>query len=99
MLSEYVVIAPSTPVVKSGSGIHPIALDDMQLSFGVSAGGEAILHAVNRLIEDRGDDAGLSMLLVDFKNSFNLVDRRGNTSYSRAKKCSRVIPLDLCFLP
>nr|GEX07228.1 hypothetical protein [Tanacetum cinerariifolium] len=38
-------------------------------------GGEAILHAVNRLIEDRGDDVGLSMLLVDFKNTFNFVDR------------------------
>ncbi|GKB73936.1 hypothetical protein Tco_0935348 [Tanacetum coccineum] len=45
------------------------------LGVGVSGGGEAILHAVNRLIEDRGDDVGLSMLLVDFKNAFNLVDR------------------------
>ncbi|GKD61502.1 hypothetical protein Tco_1299011, partial [Tanacetum coccineum] len=50
-------------------------LDDLQFGVGVSGGGEAILHAVNRLIEGRGDDVGLSMLLVDFKNSFNLVDR------------------------
>ncbi|GJT18909.1 reverse transcriptase domain-containing protein [Tanacetum coccineum] len=50
-------------------------LDDLQFGVGVSGGGEAILHAVNRLIEDRGDDVGLSMLLVDFKNAFNLVDR------------------------
>nr|GEX39957.1 hypothetical protein [Tanacetum cinerariifolium] len=42
---------------------------------GVSGGGEVILHAVNRLIEDRGDDVGISMLLVDFKNALNLVDR------------------------
>jgi hypothetical protein len=42
---------------------------------GVSGGGEAILHAVNRLVEDRGGDVGLSMLLVDFKNAFNMVDR------------------------
>nr|GEV20514.1 reverse transcriptase domain-containing protein [Tanacetum cinerariifolium] len=49
--------------------------DDIQFSVGVSGGSEAILHAVNRLIEDRGDDVGLSMLLVDFKNAFNLVDR------------------------
>nr|GEX74274.1 putative reverse transcriptase domain-containing protein [Tanacetum cinerariifolium] len=27
------------------------------------------------LVEDRGDDVGLSMLLVDFQNAFNLVDR------------------------
>nr|GEX12120.1 hypothetical protein [Tanacetum cinerariifolium] len=36
---------------------------------------EAILHGVNRLIDDRKNDVGLSMLLVDFKNAFNLVDR------------------------
>ncbi|GKD74403.1 putative reverse transcriptase domain-containing protein [Tanacetum coccineum] len=50
-------------------------LNDMQFGVGVSGGGEAILHVVNRLIEDRGDDVGLSMLLVDFKNAFNLVDK------------------------
>ncbi|GJT85316.1 hypothetical protein Tco_1067033 [Tanacetum coccineum] len=38
-------------------------------------GGEAITQVVNRLIEDCGDDVDLSMLLVDFKNAFNLVDR------------------------
>ncbi|GJT48790.1 putative reverse transcriptase domain-containing protein [Tanacetum coccineum] len=51
-------------------------LDDLQFGVGVLGGGEAILHAVNRLIEDRGDDVGLLMLLVDFKNAFNLVDRK-----------------------
>ncbi|GJZ14242.1 hypothetical protein Tco_0549472 [Tanacetum coccineum] len=46
------------------------------LQFGVrGGGGEAIIHDVNRLVEDRGDDVGLSMLLVDFQNAFNLVDR------------------------
>ncbi|GJV65666.1 putative reverse transcriptase domain-containing protein [Tanacetum coccineum] len=50
-------------------------LDDLQFGVRVSGGGEAILHTVNRLIEDRGDDVGLLMLLVDFKNAFNLVDR------------------------
>ena len=50
-------------------------LDDLQFRVRVSGGGEAILHAVNRLIEDRGGDVGLSMLLVDFKNAFNMVDR------------------------
>ena len=49
--------------------------DGLQFGVGVSSGGEAILHAVNRLIEDRGSDVGLSMLLVDFQNAFNLVDR------------------------
>ncbi|GKB75706.1 reverse transcriptase domain-containing protein [Tanacetum coccineum] len=50
-------------------------LDGLQFGVGVSGGGEAILHVVNRLIKGRGDDVGLSMLLVDFKNAFNLVDR------------------------
>nr|GFA34414.1 hypothetical protein [Tanacetum cinerariifolium] len=39
-------------------------------------GGEAILHAVNRLIVGHRDNAGLSILLVDFINAFNLVDRK-----------------------
>ncbi|GJX10345.1 retrovirus-related pol polyprotein from transposon TNT 1-94 [Tanacetum coccineum] len=50
-------------------------LDGLQFGVGVPGGGEAILHAVNHLVEDRGDDVGLSMLLVDFQNAFNLVDR------------------------
>ncbi|GJZ74740.1 hypothetical protein Tco_0639205 [Tanacetum coccineum] len=49
--------------------------NDLQFGVGVSGGGEVILHAVNRLIEGRRDDVGLSMLLVDFKNAFNLVDQ------------------------
>ena len=49
--------------------------DGLQFGVGVSGGGEAILHTVNRLIEDRGGDVGLSMLLVDFKNAFNMVYR------------------------
>ncbi|GJS10763.1 hypothetical protein Tco_0367559 [Tanacetum coccineum] len=42
---------------------------------GVAGGSEAILHSVNHLIEACGDDVGFSVLLVDFKNAFNLVDR------------------------
>ncbi|GJR66093.1 putative reverse transcriptase domain-containing protein [Tanacetum coccineum] len=51
-------------------------LNDLQFGVGVSGGGEPILHAVNRLVEDRGDEVGLSMLLVDFQNAFNLVDQK-----------------------
>nr|GEW54961.1 ribonuclease H-like domain-containing protein [Tanacetum cinerariifolium] len=40
-----------------------------------SGGGDVILHVVDQLIKDRGDDVGLSMLLVDFKNEFYLVAR------------------------
>ncbi|GJY71196.1 putative reverse transcriptase domain-containing protein [Tanacetum coccineum] len=73
MLGEYIASALLTPLVKPGGGIRPIAVG----IFGVEVprGGEAILHAVNRLVKDRGDDVGHSMLLMDFQNAFNLVDR------------------------
>ncbi|GKF10900.1 hypothetical protein Tco_0048826, partial [Tanacetum coccineum] len=50
-------------------------LDGLQFGVGVAGGSEAILHSVNCLIEAFGGDVSLSMLLVDFKNAFNLVDR------------------------
>ncbi|GJW55617.1 hypothetical protein Tco_0099702 [Tanacetum coccineum] len=88
-LGEYIASAPLTPLVKPGGGIHPITF-----VVGVAGASEAILHSVNRLIEACGDDISLSMLLVDFKNVFNLVDREldcitGNISYGRAKECRR----------
>ena len=49
--------------------------EGLQFGVGVSGGGEAILHALNRFVEARGDDVGFSMLLVDFQNAFNMVDR------------------------
>lgn len=48
---------------------------NLQFGVGVSGGSEAKLHAVNRFVEGHGDEVGLSMLLVDFKNAFNLVNR------------------------
>ncbi|GJV82364.1 hypothetical protein Tco_1522262 [Tanacetum coccineum] len=60
ILGEYIASVPLTPLVKPGGGIRPIAVGT------VWRRGEAILHAVNRLVEDRGDDVGLSMLLVEF---------------------------------
>ncbi|GKD00309.1 hypothetical protein Tco_1170583, partial [Tanacetum coccineum] len=50
-------------------------LNDLQFGVGVSRGGEAILHAMNHLTNNWGDNVVLSMLLVDFKNAFNLVDQ------------------------
>ncbi|XP_074288414.1 uncharacterized protein LOC141613573 [Silene latifolia] len=45
----------------------------LQFGVGVSGGGEVIPHALNRLVEARGGDVGLSMLLADFQNAFNLI--------------------------
>nr|GEV78183.1 reverse transcriptase domain-containing protein [Tanacetum cinerariifolium] len=50
-------------------------LDDIQFGVRMSGGGEAVLHVVNRLIKGHGDDVSILMLLVDFKNAFNLVDQ------------------------
>nr|GFB51478.1 hypothetical protein [Tanacetum cinerariifolium] len=75
ILGEYIASAPLTPLVKPGGGIHPIVVDNLQFGIRVSRGGEAILHVVNCLIEGRGYDVSVSMLLVDLKNSINLVDQ------------------------
>ncbi|GKD78650.1 hypothetical protein Tco_1341271, partial [Tanacetum coccineum] len=69
ILGEYIASAPLTLLVKPGGGIRLISVGT------IGGGGEDILYVVNCLLEDRGDDVALSMLLVDFKNSFNWVDR------------------------
>nr|GFA65152.1 hypothetical protein [Tanacetum cinerariifolium] len=71
MLGEYIGSAPLMPLAKPSGGICPIVV----FGVGVLRGGEAILHTVNWLIENQEDDVGLSMLLVDYKNAFNMVDR------------------------
>nr|GFA08132.1 hypothetical protein [Tanacetum cinerariifolium] len=62
ILGEYIASVPLTSLVK-------------QFGVRVPGGGEAILHVVNHLVEDCRDDVGLLMLLADFQNAFNLVDR------------------------
>ncbi|GJX80609.1 hypothetical protein Tco_0328758 [Tanacetum coccineum] len=74
----------------------------LQFGVGVPGGGEAILYAVNHLVEDRGDDVGLSMLLVDFQNAFNLSSATlalpdcttESTPCGHAKECNRAWYLD-----
>lgn len=48
---------------------------DYQFGLGTQGGSEAILHNVNKFVEYKGDVVGFSMLLMDFENTFNLVDR------------------------
>ncbi|GJV46926.1 putative reverse transcriptase domain-containing protein [Tanacetum coccineum] len=74
-LGEYIASAPLTLLVKPSGGIRPITVDSLQFCVGAAGGREAMLHSVNRLIGSCKGDVGLSMLLVDFKNAFNLVDR------------------------
>ncbi|XP_026403713.1 uncharacterized protein LOC113299002 [Papaver somniferum] len=50
-------------------------LGNLQFGVGISCGGEGIIHSANRLLEMKGHDNFMTMLLVDFSNAFNLVDR------------------------
>nr|GEZ51547.1 hypothetical protein [Tanacetum cinerariifolium]GEZ55670.1 hypothetical protein [Tanacetum cinerariifolium] len=73
MTGGYIASASLTPLV--GLCSFNGYLDDLQFDVRVSGGGEAIIYVMNHLIEDREDDVVLLMLLMDFKNAFNLVDR------------------------
>lgn len=50
-------------------------LGDHQFGVGVPYGAEGILHAANRLLEMKGTDHTIPMLIIDFSNAFNMVDR------------------------
>nr|GEW32466.1 hypothetical protein [Tanacetum cinerariifolium] len=65
---------PPNSTLKLCDGISPIAVMIYSSGVGVS-GGVRLYFMFGCLIEDHGYDVGLSMLLVDFKNAFNLVDQ------------------------
>nr|GEV73554.1 hypothetical protein [Tanacetum cinerariifolium] len=50
-------------------------LSDFQFGVGVSGGAKAILHRINQVLSEYHNDRSLAMLIVDFSNAFNLVDR------------------------
>lgn len=50
-------------------------LGNHQFGVGIPCGGEGILHAANKLLEMKGHDNSMTMLLVDFSNAFNLVNK------------------------
>lgn len=45
-----------------------------QFGVGVPCGGEAILHSANKLVELKGSQDNMTMMLVDITNAFNMVD-------------------------
>ncbi|XP_074347445.1 uncharacterized protein LOC141686301 [Apium graveolens] len=97
-LGEFIVSAPLTPLVKLGGGIRPITVGtDFQFGVGIPGGCEVVVHSVNRLLEARGDEVGLSMLLVDFKNAFNLIDRSILLQEARVR-CPSISPwVEFCY--
>ncbi|GJY83758.1 putative reverse transcriptase domain-containing protein [Tanacetum coccineum] len=50
-------------------------LGDFQFGVGVSGGAEGVLHSANKVLSEYHNDGSLAMLIVDFSNAFNLVDR------------------------
>nr|GEV57602.1 hypothetical protein [Tanacetum cinerariifolium] len=64
-LVEYIANAPLTPLVKPGGGIRPIVVGTVWRRL--------VSKVASSLIESKGTKFGSSMLLVDFKNAFNLV--------------------------
>ena len=72
-------------------------LQDFQFGVGIPGGCEAVLHSVNRLIESKGDEVGHSMLLVDFKNAFNLVERSVLLQETRTRCPSIAAWVEFCY--
>ncbi|XP_026412030.1 uncharacterized protein LOC113307792 [Papaver somniferum] len=50
-------------------------ISNHQFGVGIPCGGESIMHAANRLLELKVDQDHLAMMLIDFTNAFNLVNR------------------------
>ncbi|KAL8157996.1 hypothetical protein AgCh_002631 [Apium graveolens] len=72
-------------------------LRDFQFGVGIPGGYEAVVHYVNMLLEARGDEVGLSMLLVDFKNAFNLIDSSILLQEARVR-CPSISPwVEFCY--
>ena len=51
-------------------------LSPHQLGVGVRGGAEAIVHSVNRVIEEHANRDDLSLLKIDFSNAFNAISRK-----------------------
>lgn len=58
-------------------------LTPKQLGVDVCAGMEAIVHTVQRIFTELGDDNRLGLLLIDLRNDFNLVSLRAFLSATR----------------
>lgn len=71
--------------------------EDFQFGVGTKGGGEAILYSINQLVECKDDDVGLSMLLVDFQNAFNLADRSVMLSETRSQCPSPAPWVEFCY--
>ncbi|KAL8167526.1 hypothetical protein V2J09_009025 [Rumex salicifolius] len=68
-----------------------------EFGVGVTNRGEAINHVVNRLIETLRGAHNMSMLMVDFSNDFNLIDRSTMLSEVRHRCPSLSLWVEFCY--
>ncbi|GJW81674.1 hypothetical protein Tco_0145649 [Tanacetum coccineum] len=88
-LGEFIASAPLTPLVKPDGGLRPIAVGTVWRGL--------VSKVASSLIQARGNEVELSMLLVDFKNAFNLVDRSILLQETRAR-CPSIAPwVEFCY--
>ncbi|XP_026417474.1 uncharacterized protein LOC113312957 [Papaver somniferum] len=73
-------------------------LGNFQYGVGILCGGEGILHSANRLIELCGSDTSKTMLLIEFTNAFNLVDRSTIIREVRARCPSIAYWVEFCYM-
>nr|GEV77990.1 putative reverse transcriptase domain-containing protein [Tanacetum cinerariifolium] len=74
-LAKFVASAPLTPLLKPDNGIRPIAVGIIwrRLVFKVVMKG--VGKEMSKLLSEYHNDGSLAMLIVNFSNAFNLVDR------------------------
>ncbi|GJW26690.1 putative reverse transcriptase domain-containing protein [Tanacetum coccineum] len=88
-LGEFIASAPLTPLVKPGGGLRPIVVSTVWRRL--------VSKVASSLVEAKGNKVGFSMLLVDFKNAFNLVDKRVLLQETRAR-CPSIAPwVEFCY--
>jgi hypothetical protein len=62
-----------------------------QVGVGIPNGCDAIVHAVNRVVEENKHDEDIVLMKVDFKNAFNLIDRKTFIRQVRSI-CPEILP-------
>lgn len=70
-------------------------LNDFQFGVRVSGGAEAILHSANMVLSKRHGDGSLTMLTIDFTNTFYLLDL--STILWEVRMRSHLFPRGLSF--
>lgn len=84
-------------VASSVSSSMTTYFGNYQFGVGIPCGGEAIMHSANRLLELKGTQSNLTMLLIDFQNAFNLVSKTTYIKEVRDKFPSISRWVELCY--